>query len=674
MESQGESVAEGEFTIAGRDALRKLREHQLESRGVFACHFVAAVVNAGGAYLQYAVTQHGLRFMFDQPRPNQSDLELLFNAPFNSIAPQWQKELATAINGALGLAPLILKLETWDHERKQGYTWQISDDSEQLEVLASPWLAGVQGTRVTVVLRPPNARGFNMARFSKPVRSELGARCSMAPVDIRMRGRNQGKGFAFSGKPIAHEMWSCTDPSLAHFLTELEPRKSGVWREHQHDEPFSAYLALEARKEPEVTFVVNGVAHALPKGQEIKVPLLRAVITAPYLKKDLSQSKLRNDRSMQSLIQWVNQKSMELLLHTCATFWPLRGRSLLLFNRAVTSIYGEDEQDHPTPIADWFEHCDLLAQTEDETLFCAVLKQSSELEEKRRRSIHGRLDTTQQLRLKSALVEADWATINSALDNIETLSLQRSSEFWEAFVALSSLIPGREKREYLDHPSESDFPDFRLRRALIHFLSGETEQAEASLSQAGGIWRLYLSAMLSKDPAETREHLEGAFRQRPEASFLLIDLADACYHNKDWEDGLEFRSSYLSRRPRAFHLWSRLRATESTRHGSFAQWVSSTAAASMADFSATGWRSESALLMKRLEKHKKRDWVELLESLESESQSAGRTRFLFSRGFWQLKTDGHHDLANKFLWRRLLRASLSESNPLSLKIVDFTTL
>ena len=675
MGTQGESVAEGEFTISGRDALRKLREHQLESAGAFACHLVAAVVDAGGSYLQFTVTQHGLGFIFDHPKPQQHDLDLLFNAPFNSIAPQWQKELATAINGALGLKPLVLKLETWDHETSRGFSCEMKEDSQNLELMSSPWLTGVQGTRIFIVLRPLNARGFQIARYSKPVRTELSARCSMAPITIRMKGRNQGKGFTFSNKPIAHEIWNCSNATLAHSIADTrETPQSGVWREHHHHEKFTAYLALEARKEPEVTILVNGVAHSLPKDQQPRVPILRAVLAAPHLKKDLSQSKLRNDKQMESLLDWLNQKTDDLILHTCASFWPHRGRNLLFFNRVLHNQFGEERESLPQPVADWYEQCELLEQSENSKKFASVLEEAEQLAEFRQISIRQRLDATQTLCLRAAYLEADWRDVGRALDNLKKLSLPRSFEFEETSASIESLIPGRTAGLVeLEEPASAN-PDFHLRRSLIYFLRGDVERANEHLTEAGAFWRLYLSAHLEDDPGTWKKAFLSALRLQPDANFLLNDLAEACYLREEWREGLEFRISFLDRLPRPRHLWARLRASEASKHGSMAQWVASTVAASMADLSASGLLSESIEYLKELERNTSDKWEALLWSLEKEPLTNGRARFLFHRGFWALKNAGLGEQANKFLYRRILRASISETDVLRPRKIDFKLL
>ena len=152
--------------------------------------------------------------------------------------------------------------------------------------------------------------------------------------------------------------------------------------------------------------------------------------------------------------------------------------------------------------------------------------------------------------------------------------------------------------------------------------------------------------------------LERAISESFRATFALADLVEITSHEKEYAEALRLRRDFLKRRPPGRAYWQQVTRKEARAHGTRTQYAYWTAYTGLAELTVAGQTARA--LMDKLNSHSYQDWVAALGESESVKLTNSKWRFIFHRGLWALRNDGHWKLARRYLFRRLLLASFSD--------------
>ena len=655
LQTDGQTDSEGEFSISVEAAMRKLRDFQLPRRGSFAAHLVACAVASGASRLLVSASHSSIDFYMDRPYLSSEDLDQLFLAPFRGQAPLFLKELAVGINGAFGLKPIYWRVESWS-ETQGGWRLHHQNGEQTLTPLHSSWAAKLQGCRVSLFLRPPSARGFNILNDLKPVLTELRDRCAYAPLDLRLGRKRGSQEVVQEGSLIAHALWRTEggEPGTG-LLGSIDGSLEKV-----HEESFSAYLWIDAKpSERQVHIVVNGISYPPPFQDFLPYPWLKAIIAAPYLEKDLSQASLRGSKEITHIQSWVKQKVPSLLLLRCLSYEPLHRNSLFQFNSCLREVF--QETPHPEPVRKWFEMVELLDLAREPSKFESVRKQTLRIDEKCARHVWRSLIRSQTRLLQKAYETRDWTEVLSGVERLITIPdfFARATETEkEVLMTLCCLAGAGEGHPiYAGLKEKADVLWFAPRRALIRALLGHETSI---LDEVVGLWKHYLSFQLTlPDQAAALEHLKRVRRNHASWSLALNDSAELFRLQGEHRQSLEMRIAFLKSKPASYHHWLQVVASEAQAHGTISQWGYWRARAGLSEVSQVGIQAKSLHL--RFANYPQKRWPKLLKESESESLSSPKWQYLFHRALWAVRESGDWETARRYFCRRLLLASLGES-------------
>jgi tetratricopeptide (TPR) repeat protein len=665
MQSEGAEDSEGEFTISSVDALKKMREYQLARMGSFAAHFVASVVSAGGKYLRFDLTKAGLRFTLDAPIPTGPELEHIFIAPFRSGAPTWQKELAIGLNGCLGLKAPVVEIETWNNQTELGHSLAMRGADQIFNIRKSPWIRGMQGTKIDLLLRPPNARGFSLNPYYHAVNQELRERCALAPIELFIRGKQVDTSLPWSQSVIARAHWMSPSSSPGAILRV----ESGEHTFHQypHDESYSAVISLNKSTQPDITIVVNGISYPMPEDYGLELPLAQAFVAYPELPKDLSQNNLQQNARTRKLHEWLNEKAADLLKERCRSFWPLEGLDLKDFNQSIKVFYAPSKT-RPRPIKDWIAQSALLERARDVENFEEVREKTLKLDDARQRHIWPRLAGGQRMLVLQAYEWRAGGAFQEASLRWRELPVEIDSSEREALLTMSHVlqVEGSQRTEALPGDG-SEVAWSAARRSICWLLDGDRQKALEYLEKATGAWKFYLKAHLElPDLDRAYQHLEQALRSEPTWSALLNELSEIRLLQQKQQESLALRANFLNTAPAGSVHWSQVLAEQARAFGSVPLWALWTAKTGISELTQAGRNAKK--LHAQLKTYDTIRWLEVVQESETHALSSVWWRYLFHRAVWGLRAKGHWKQATNALYRRLLRASLAERDALSLRV------
>lgn len=647
LQEQGTPMEPGDFTISEEEALRKMREYQLLSPGSFASHLVAAVVAAGGTYLAFHTTKEGLTFSFDKPHLDQVHFDEFFHALFASGSLLWHRELAIAVNAALGLKPRVLTLQSWDTADQNGHLLKLEGKDQRLVSLRPTQRRRRQGSRVDLFLRPPGARGFNLKRFSAPVARELRSRCCYAPIQVTVNSKGTRKALLGKNEPLVHQYWA----GESVLPLDLEGCDNGAQppERHQHDEEFSAYLAIEARKGADVVLVVDGVSFSLQDQVKIEVPLLRAVVSATGLRKDISQANLLQEERLDSIVTWLNRKSKEMLLSRCATLVPMVERANELFCACLKTVFSTDV---PIEVHSWLDQVKTLRMASDPEYYEQVLSTISGLRKGRTQALWEKLRWSHLLWLETLYRERDWTQALVAVKRLREIPLESPPEQSEAFLVLS-VLAGEAVPTLID--TDLELPWFKERRAVLSILAGRYDVDFGALDEG---WGHYLQAQMAlPDLPRARALFRSALECGPQWRYLHNDLAEIAYLVGNFRDGLKHRTEFRRLEPPGRRFWAHFLGTEAMAHGTMSQWARWSVANSVYSL-VLGDNSGAPSLNRAFKNYNKYRWQTELKESEGHSLGSGAWTYRFKRAVWGFRAEEHWREPREYQLRRLLRASL----------------
>ena len=662
LQDDGKSVSEGEFTVSAEEALRKLREYQLSRPGTFASHLVASVVSSRGKNLRISATESRIVFTLDQPILAEHELDQLFLAPFNSSTPTAQKELAIAANGALGMRPILLEIKSWDSEAKKVSSLRIQGNRRDF---FSHKEAGIKAskTEMVMLLKPPNARGFNITKYLTPIYSEIREYCPYAPIDIVLNGKNSTTHKRERSKSIFESLLLSRHPDPGCKLRCTVSEKDPCQIQREHDHPFTAYLRLLPQDNAKVVIVVNGINYTLPGAERIEMPLLNAIIAAPHFAKDISQANLLENKATEQLVAWLKRQAKSMTLKRCQVGRKMVGPELYAFKKHLTSTY-PDPDTRPKDASDWLLQFQLLLAVSRDDSFEEIAARLEQIEPPLRVPVWWELKSRELLNLSSAIQSNDKNRFLASRENLRSIpsAIVPFSDEENEFLAISaSLLLGEELPPAKEKPN-SDSPShpwFHARRSAVAAILGNQGLATYHLSKVDGPWRDYFAAQFALPDLElSKQHFKNALRERLQWRHLFNELAEIATLEKNPRQAISLYEDFISHSNGASGYWYQYLAKRSRASGSISKYAYWTVRSSL---TSTSFRSqvERDLLMGRQE-FTFQDCLEIMEYVtQNTSRDLAFIRFRKHRVIWALRAQGRWTDALKFLMNQIVRASLS---------------
>jgi hypothetical protein len=307
----GQLDSSGDFTLSQAHAEKKLQDFRLPEPRLYVLNLVASAVAGQASYVNFRTDADELWMETDHVLPDVRDLETLHSILFSNQANVGISELAIGLNGLLPLKPEVARLEASDHKRTAVLEWDGKRFGYQEVEMESPPVPGMK-------LHIKERLGFRVARkFAAKISggmlpdSEEDAifrYCNRSPIPISFNEKSvvrtvvlgKTKQFTFTSKPFP----------VGHPLKDVLPCRPSPGN-------FCGILAREGRLAPWVTLVVHGVNFRLPehafqgRGREGQPP--RGIVYADFLRKDLSQVGLVQDKTFEKLIEDVQDLATRYL-------------------------------------------------------------------------------------------------------------------------------------------------------------------------------------------------------------------------------------------------------------------------------------------------------------------------------------------------------------------------
>ncbi len=310
LRAEGTFVSQGNFTIDLVQAREKLKKFQLLDPYHYVLPLVSAAVLGGGSRMLCRVEPARFSMEFDGLAFTPEELEGMFSALLISSTVLGRRrvaELAVGINAALALSPREIKLDSHDGERRvlalftaRKQKVEVSDPPESTQ----PW------TTITVQHAPMRALWRKTQRDAPEVQA-LHARCRLAHLEL-----------SINDTPLPRTIgWETSRCLVASYLKAGEPRagceitlgklRSRLSRLGDTRGPYAAVVSLGGDAAQEVVFVHHGLLFRRP---DLSLgPGARAVVWAPELKRDLSQSGVIEDETFHLLLEQLQLEVFAML-------------------------------------------------------------------------------------------------------------------------------------------------------------------------------------------------------------------------------------------------------------------------------------------------------------------------------------------------------------------------
>lgn len=310
LRSEGTFVSQGNFTLDLVRAREKLKKFQLLDPYHYVLPLVSAAVLGGASTLHCRVGSSRFSMEFNGAPFTAEELEGMFSALLISssvIGRRRVAELAVGINAALALSPRQILLESLDEERVVLATF--TPRKQKVEVGeapegASPW------TRISVQHAGIRALWRKTQRDAPEVQA-LHARCRLARLELRLNDQPLPATVGWESQPClvasymrAGEHRHGCEPTLGKLNARIPMLDTTGG-------PYAAVLSLGGEATQELVFVQHGLSFRRP---DLSLgPGTRAVVWAPELKRDLSQTHLIADEAFELILDQLRLKVFSLL-------------------------------------------------------------------------------------------------------------------------------------------------------------------------------------------------------------------------------------------------------------------------------------------------------------------------------------------------------------------------
>jgi hypothetical protein len=292
LAADGEVESKGEFTLDREKAKVKMRQFQLAEPDRYVLLLVQAAILKGAENIVFDIDTDDMRMSFDGEPFSAADVDELYTSLFGGKRDRTiraRRELAMALNAAMGLNPRYVVLESGDGER--GIRLELRPEQEDVVEAVDGMAAG---TRIHV---KDQFRAGLLIRFVRDLRGEileekrLREHCKWASVAITLDGELISQRVPLARAIGRVELRGKDATGVAGF----EP--DGEWR---------------AR----VQVLNNGVwlaEHELPEFP----PGFRAVVDGTELEKDVSQTDVVRNAAYHRLRGALRKAAQASIVQVC---------------------------------------------------------------------------------------------------------------------------------------------------------------------------------------------------------------------------------------------------------------------------------------------------------------------------------------------------------------------
>lgn len=310
LRSEGTFVSQGNFTLDLVRAREKLKKFQLLDPYHYVLPLVSAAVLGGASTLQCRVGSSRFSMEFNGAPFTPEELEGMFSALLIStsvIGRRRVAELAVGINAALALSPRQIVLESLDEERLVLATF--TPRKQKVEVSQAPE-GSTPWTRISVQHAGIRALWRKTQRDAPEVQA-LHARCRLSRLELSLNDVPLPSTVGWESQPCLVASYLRAGehrPGCEATLGKLKARASQL---DATAGPYAAVLSLGGDAPQEVVFVHHGLSFRRP---DLSLgPGTRAVVWAPELKRDLSQTQIIADENFELILEQLRLKVFSML-------------------------------------------------------------------------------------------------------------------------------------------------------------------------------------------------------------------------------------------------------------------------------------------------------------------------------------------------------------------------
>lgn len=310
LRAEGTFVSQGNFTLDLVAAREKLKKFQLLDPYHYVLPLLTAVVLGGGRSLRCEVAPARFSMEFDGQSFTPEELEGMFSALLVTSSVLGRRriaELAVGINAALALSPREIVLESVDSERALRAVFTARKQSVEI---GPPPESAPHLHRIEVHHAGIRAL-WRKTRRDAPEVQALQARCRLANLELKINDTPLPRLVGWEGHPCL----------IASYLKAGEPRpgceltlgklNARILRTDETRGPYSAVVSVGGEAPEELVVVNHGLTFRRP-GRYLG-PGVRAVIWAPELKRDLSQTNLIEDESFELIVEQLGLEVFAML-------------------------------------------------------------------------------------------------------------------------------------------------------------------------------------------------------------------------------------------------------------------------------------------------------------------------------------------------------------------------
>jgi len=294
----GQLDSSGDFTLSQAHAERKLQDFRLPEPRLYVLNLVASAVAGGASQIKFHTDADELWMASDLKISDVRDLKNLHSLLLSGQTEPSLSELALGLNGILPIKPNKVNLIACDGKRTATLDWngqhftysdcESSDDLPFVKLHVKERL----GLRVARKFAARLAGGMLRASGVDAVFRY----CNRCPVEVHFNEKLANRPIILGETPYV--VFAPGSLAASHPLASFSrPQKSPG--------NFSGILAPTGRLAPWLTLVVRGVNFRLPEKALAGKTHPRGVVYADFLRKDLSQVQLVQDKTFEELLSQI---------------------------------------------------------------------------------------------------------------------------------------------------------------------------------------------------------------------------------------------------------------------------------------------------------------------------------------------------------------------------------
>lgn len=285
LASEGRVESEGTFTLDREKAREKMRLFQLPDPRRYVLELVQAATLKGATSIRFDIDADDMRMRFDGRPFSEEDFDRLYGSLFSSSTNQdmsARRELALGLNAAMALNPKWIRVESGN-----AFLDIRPRRDDQFGPLDTP------STETSIHVRQRFRPGLIVDFFqniSGTIAEEryLRSACTHSMVEIDLEGEIISQGL-----------------SLGDARGQIEITAEGL-------KGIIGHATNEFAQPAKIHIVQNGVSIATHRSKEL-MPDLVAVVDAPFLKRNVSQTDIVRDEHFDILLDTILNHQLDLL-------------------------------------------------------------------------------------------------------------------------------------------------------------------------------------------------------------------------------------------------------------------------------------------------------------------------------------------------------------------------